>query len=192
MVVIALASHDLHRTTPTPASHRSLKDIPNYSASGLALALDPTTLTPPTTGTIVDDDDLETLSTEDDGESEAGPSSRNSLHYADLSHRSQPSQSRHIPPPPNPRRHRSGVLMSRVRAHSGSQANPPMPVSKSWGELSSIGLRMSSIKQRGKEKEKEVEGDDEAEDEDGKAKRSVSDGWRSRDEEDESTVWDNR
>nr|XP_019012638.1 CAMK/CAMKL/PASK protein kinase [Kwoniella pini CBS 10737]OCF51419.1 CAMK/CAMKL/PASK protein kinase [Kwoniella pini CBS 10737] len=53
-----------------------------------------------------------------------------------------PSQHRAIPPPPNPRRHRSGVLMSRVRATSNG-SNVKLSVnpggSKSHGDLASFG-----------------------------------------------------
>ena len=49
---------------------------------------------------------------------------------------------RAIPPPPNPRRHRSGVLMSRVRATSASNPAPrdglSMTMSKSFGDLSFV------------------------------------------------------
>lgn len=53
-----------------------------------------------------------------------------------------PSQhgSMSIPPPPSPRRHRQGGIMSRVRAHSGGG----MTSSKSWTDLSARGFGMTA------------------------------------------------
>ena len=88
--------------------------------------------------------------------------------------------SRAIPPPPTPRRHRSGAIMSRVRAHSGTpsyKSSLNMTASKSWGDLS-VGLAMSPPDQPG---------DDESQ------KRFFSEGDRSRRPSDsDETMWDNR
>lgn len=49
-----------------------------------------------------------------------------------------PTRPMEIPPPPTPRRHRSGVLLSRVRAQSGPRqvgSSLSMSASKSWGDL---------------------------------------------------------
>ncbi|KAK8858484.1 hypothetical protein IAR55_002711 [Kwoniella newhampshirensis] len=53
---------------------------------------------------------------------------------------------RSIPPPPNPRRHRSGILMSRVRAASSGTSiklGSNVGGSKSHGDLASIGIGMA-------------------------------------------------
>lgn len=54
-----------------------------------------------------------------------------------------------VPPPAQPRRHRSGVLMSqarsRSRANSGGHVTGGFTSSKSFGELNLMGLHMSSM-----------------------------------------------
>nr|XP_018262501.1 CAMK/CAMKL/PASK protein kinase [Kwoniella dejecticola CBS 10117]OBR84659.1 CAMK/CAMKL/PASK protein kinase [Kwoniella dejecticola CBS 10117] len=131
-----------------------------------------------------------------------------------------PSQHRAIPPPPNPRRHRSGVLMSRVRAASNGSgiklsANPGG--SKSHGDLASFG-GFTSLNDEEEERDNEDEDAEELEQmdieeeegEDGHANAPMSrrrfrstdrDGWKrhvsegsrkaSADEGGEDTFWDN-
>ena len=84
-----------------------------------------------------------------------------------------------IPPPPNPRRHRSGIIMSRVRASSGGDCKSNLSAIQSWGELS---LGMSTIQT----------------DEDGtrsrdrsRERRIFSDG-ATRSDDNEDAFWDNR
>jgi hypothetical protein len=95
------------------------------------------------------------------------------------------SQSRPIPPPPTPRRHKSGILLSRVRAHtSGSTFKSS---SRSFGDLSESVLGMSCIgDQAGPSSTCTVERSP--------TKRNVSEGGRKRNEEsdDDNDMWDNR
>lgn len=94
------------------------------------------------------------------------------------------SAARPIPPPPTPRRHRSGILMSRVRAHTGG--NTFKSSSKSFGDLSESALGMSDMTSP------------EAGPSTGTAswspsKRAVSAGAQSeRESEEEGDSWDNR
>jgi hypothetical protein len=97
------------------------------------------------------------------------------------------SSSRPIPPPPTPRRHKSGILLSRVRAHTGGSTFKSS--SRSFGDLSESVLGMSCI------------GDPEDAGPSTSAsvgtsptKRIVSEGSRKRpeDSDDDSDMWDNR
>ena len=97
------------------------------------------------------------------------------------------SSSRAIPPPPTPRRHKSGILLSRVRAHTGGSTFKSS--SRSFGDLSESVLGMSCI------------GDPEdagpsmsASAGTSPTKRIVSEGVRKRpeDSDDDSDMWDNR
>ncbi|ORY31408.1 hypothetical protein BCR39DRAFT_465781 [Naematelia encephala] len=99
-----------------------------------------------------------------------------------------PSSSRSIPPPPNPRRHRSGILMSRVRANSSGAANATksMATSKSWGDIASLGLGMSSTAPEGEELSGEEERPSREE-----WKRVVSEGGKRDKPEEEESMWDN-
>jgi hypothetical protein len=99
---------------------------------------------------------------------------------------SSPTQ-RPIPPPPTPRRHKSGVLLSRVRAHTGG--NTFKSSSRSFGDLSESALGMSCM------------GDDAGPSMvnshsvgSSPSKRIVSEGARNRDrdDDDEEDMWDNR
>ncbi|WWD04746.1 hypothetical protein V865_002817 [Kwoniella europaea PYCC6329] len=117
---------------------------------------------------------------------------------------------RAIPPPPTPRRHRSGVLMSRVRAASSGSAikftsNPHG--SKSHGDLASFGGFTSLDDDEDEEEvDDEVEQLDLAEEQPGSSSRrrfrsASRDGWKrhvsdphrkpSVDEGGEDNVWDN-
>jgi hypothetical protein len=60
---------------------------------------------------------------------------------------SHASSSRIIPPPPTPRRHKSGILMSRVRANSAGVPlrTLSMTASKSFGDLSDSSLTMGGM-----------------------------------------------
>lgn len=51
--------------------------------------------------------------------------------------------SQRIPPPPSPRRHRTGVIMSRVRAHSGGPG--AVTPNRSFADLHAMGLSMTSV-----------------------------------------------
>ncbi|WVQ96863.1 hypothetical protein IAU59_003970 [Kwoniella sp. CBS 9459] len=83
--------------------------------------------------------------------------------------------SRAIPPPPNPRRHRSGILMSRVRAASSGAAiklGANAAGSKSHGDLASFGgptgftaLQTRSDEQDSPHPHQAVQGEEEASDE---------------------------
>jgi protein-serine/threonine kinase len=151
MVVIALTSHDLHLTpspmdkvdTPSSGLPAHPSRIPSHTGhtnseivavmsnphgpeSGIAFH-------PPTPTSL----DISTgeKKQEEYSLNEAGPSSVGP---------------RPIPPPPNPRRHRSGVLLSRARVSSTGSAistGTSMSISKSWGDLSGFGggLGMSSM-----------------------------------------------
>jgi hypothetical protein len=97
------------------------------------------------------------------------------------------SSSRPIPPPPTPRRHKSGILLSRVRAHT-SGGSTFKSSSRSFGDLSDSVLGMSCI------------GDPEDAGPSTSAsvgtspnKRIVSEGGRNRpeDSDDDSDMWDN-
>mgnify|MGYP006876478226 CR=1 FL=1 len=102
-----------------------------------------------------------------------------------------------IPPPPNPRRHRSGVLMSRVRANSsGTNFKPGGHVvgSRSFGDLN-LSMSMASIDPQVPERSRSrdrpaVPGDDENEGMN-RGKRIVSEG-QGRASDDEGSMWDNR
>lgn len=93
------------------------------------------------------------------------------------------SSSRPIPPPPTPRRHKSGILMSRVRAHtSGSTFKSS---SKSFGDLSESALGMSHMGEIGGSSSAGTS----------PSKRIVSEGardLRDDDDEDDDDMWDNR
>lgn len=93
------------------------------------------------------------------------------------------SQSRPIPPPPTPRRHKSGILLSRVRAHtSGSTFKSS---SRSFGDLSESVLGMSCVgDQAGPSSTVERS----------PTNRNVSEGGRKRNEDsdDDNDMWDNR
>lgn len=95
---------------------------------------------------------------------------------------SSPTTSTHVvPPPAQPRRHRSGVLMSqarsRSRAHTGG--NKGFISSKSFGDLNLMGLQMSAAAAEGEGEEGEDMADE-------MGRRITSEG-SSRIEE-----WDNR
>lgn len=95
------------------------------------------------------------------------------------------SMARPIPPPPTPRRHRSGILMSRVRAHTGG--NTFKSSSKSFGDLTDSALEMSDMTS--------PEAGPSTATTWSEGKRTVSAGGRARggngDDEDED-MWDNR
>jgi len=108
---------------------------------------------------------------------------------------SQPplAQARPIPPPPNPRKHRSGVLMSRVRANSSApafQTGFQMTASKSWGDLSVMGVTRAcptqDIQADGPGRPRERTGPQEG------GKRIFSDGSRRGSDELDDSLWDNR
>ncbi|KAK4684619.1 hypothetical protein P7C73_g5553, partial [Tremellales sp. Uapishka_1] len=163
MVVIALDS--------TTAQHQAKFSVD----SGIAFN-PPTPTSPPLLHQqegVIDLGDNDRPESEVEIGSEAGPS----------------FQPRQIPPPGNPRRHRSGVmLMSRVRAPSGGSAlsSTGMPGSKSWGDFSSIGLGMSSmVRKRSKDESAGDDGDSLGE---GHGRRVLSEGAR---KEEEEGIWDN-
>lgn len=99
-----------------------------------------------------------------------------------------PPTNRPIPPPPTPRRHRSGILMSRVRAHTGGNT---FNSSKSFGDLSESALGMSdmtmSMSEAGPSTSRFGGGQD--------GKRIASEGDRKQvygEQDDEDDMWDNR
>lgn len=113
-----------------------------------------------------------------------------------------PSGSRSIPPPANPRRHRSGVLMSRVRANSGGAtfkaAGLSMTASKSWGDLSVVGSSGGLLMSTGTGPVEPSEVEDEGQHRDTnpdalhrEEKRVFSDPSRRASEVDDA-IWDNR
>jgi hypothetical protein len=92
------------------------------------------------------------------------------------------STARPIPPPPTPRRHRSGILMSRVRAHTGG--NTFKSSSRSFGDLSESALGMTDMTspEAGPSTASWSP-----------SKRTVSAGAQpERDQEDDEDMWDNR
>jgi hypothetical protein len=98
------------------------------------------------------------------------------------------SSSRPIPPPPTPRRHKSGILLSRVRAHTSGSGTTFKSSSRSFGDLSDSVLGMSCV------------GDPEDAGPSTSAsvgtspnKRIVSEGARKRpdDSDDDGDMWDN-
>jgi hypothetical protein len=96
------------------------------------------------------------------------------------------SSSRPIPPPPTPRRHKSGILMSRVRAHtSGSTFKSS---SRSFGDLSESALGMSHMGDIGIGSSNSAGNSP--------SKRIVSEGGRKAreesEEDDDDDMWDNR
>nr|XP_019045770.1 CAMK/CAMKL/PASK protein kinase [Kwoniella bestiolae CBS 10118]OCF24700.1 CAMK/CAMKL/PASK protein kinase [Kwoniella bestiolae CBS 10118] len=133
-------------------------------------------------------------------------------HDNDQSHAGPSHLHRAIPPPPNPRRHRSGVLMSRVRAASSGSAikftsNPHG--SKSHGDLASFGgfTSLDDDDDEDQDVDDEVEQLDQVDDQfaEGSTRRRFRsadrDGWKrhvsdphrkaSMDEGGEDNVWDN-
>ena len=189
MVVIALASHDVDRKlpslrrTPSPLPalpvYEAKPDSTPYESVDSGVAFPPPDSSGPTTPperprttdplstahrTPPHDPPPAYILSDSPGvtNAEAGPS-------------------RSIPPPPTPRRHRSGVIMSRVRAHSGGtsfKSALSMTSSKSWGDLSA-GLTVAPgvIDELG--------GEDDP-------RRVVSDGTKSRRESDaDEQYWDN-
>lgn len=104
--------------------------------------------------------------------------------------KSHPAGNLPIPPPPNPRRHRSGVLMSRVRANSsGTNFQTGNAIgSKSFGDLN---MSMSTMSTGNDEEELEYEEGPVPPWAKRPSKRVVSEGFgRGSDEED--GMWDNR
>jgi len=104
--------------------------------------------------------------------------------------KSQAAGSVPIPPPPNPRRHRSGVLMSRVRANSsGTNFQTGNVVgSKSFGDLN---MSMSSMSTGNDEEELETEESPIPPWSKRQNKRVVSEGF-SKASDEEDGMWDNR
>ncbi|WWD18371.1 hypothetical protein CI109_102821 [Kwoniella shandongensis] len=156
MVVTALETLDLHRDGPSITGRVTL-DSPPLSPSTFdqgpkagwtsSRTIPPTPTSPTSPGS------------QDRGDNPAQDRNHHHNHhhhhhhqYNDTEDENQAGPSNHsssrnvIPPPPNPRRHRSGILMSRVRAASsgasiklGSNAS----ASKSHGDLASISMGMS-------------------------------------------------
>ncbi|ORX40193.1 hypothetical protein BD324DRAFT_648793 [Kockovaella imperatae] len=194
MPVVALSSHNLHREprqslphlpslssprlgatldltepapapadVPTPAKSQSLE--PGNNDLGIAFQ-PPTPVSIPTNTQSQDDQSPQT---------EAGPSTG--------------SGSRAIPPPPNPRRHRSGILMSRMRALSGGHPGSRdlgMTLSKSYGDLSMISAAGQLATPDDEKDEEEVLGSEHGHRE---WKRATSESLAAPD--DELTMWDN-
>lgn len=104
-------------------------------------------------------------------------------------HEPHATTSRIIPPPPTPRRHKSGVLMSRVRANSAGIALKSLSTSasKSFGDLSDSAMGMSSMSPIG-------QGDEAGPSRSRvRSERIASEGMVEQLEEDyEESMWDNR
>lgn len=209
MPVIAIQSHDLHLTdskrsnaihppaNPVPKAPMLSNVVREYSfgAAGDSLAPvhssknkpdstsdanPPTPVSPPSRSTSpVRRDDGGHYNVE---QPEAGPSN---------------SSASRIPPPPTPRRHRSGVLMSRVRAKSGGGALPTpygMSLSKSWGDFrADLGMRRGSGTSADEGDTDEADFAYKQRDRSLDGKRIFSEGSRSNSEYDgEESIWDNR
>ena len=166
MSIVTLTSRPaLHHalTSPAASPDKTQTKMPNFE-----LPEPPTPISP-------------ILAQDSDQLSDAGPSQ--------ISHASP----RPPPPPPSyPRRHRSGVLMSRVRAKSSAtsfKTGMIMTPSKSWGDLGGRGVN--------EEQESNLQADEDEPAGDTLIrrdgwKRVVSAGHRRAGEEVDDSLWDNR
>ncbi|OWZ63057.1 hypothetical protein AYX15_04874 [Cryptococcus neoformans] len=203
MVVTVITPHDLHRSNPSNAADALSSGLSPISFDQRDRAHNAGyKLSPESSSVISSPPPPIHISLPRRSDTYPPPFESNELDHAGPSH----AASRPIPPPPNPRRHRSGILMSRVRAANGSSIKMKTTVSgsKSHGDLLSVVETIDDDLVEDDEMEELDEEDDFDKDESLRRRRlrgRSNDGWKrivseggrqeSTNEGDEASFWDN-